>query len=215
MHGSVSGHKYPEENRIVSHPKDGINTVPFFGNGGAHFSNAPQKSYTESLATEYDSESSETNYHTNVVHESSKDFLDEDSDSISSEHSEDNCDIDYIADKGHKVLSRCGEILTEFVDLSTDCKTLTRKMHREMDFYKDYKAQIRDQTTQVVWFDERIKRINRICNENISWEKVYNKESDDQSETEDGDEHEVIQEYKDEEVDKHKHIEENEVGEET
>ena len=38
VHVSVSGHQYPEENRIVSHPKDGINTVLFFGNGGARFS---------------------------------------------------------------------------------------------------------------------------------------------------------------------------------
>ena len=215
VHGSVSGHQYPEENRIVSHLKDGINSGPFFGNGGACFSNAPQKSYTESLATEYDSEFTETNYHKNVVHERGEDCLDEDSDSMSSEHSEDNCDMDYITEKGHKILRRCGELLTEFVDLSTDWKTITKKMHKEIDFHKDYKGQVRDLMAQVAIFDERIKGINRIHNEIIDKEKVYNKESDDQSETEDGDEHEVIQEYEDEEVDEHKHIEDNEEGKET
>ena len=152
---------------------------PTVGYGGTHSESQPLQSYAESLDTEYDSE-------------------------CSSEHSEDNFDMDYITTKGRNILSRCGDLLTEFVDLSCDWKTLIRKMHREMKFCKDYKAQIRDLMAQVALFDERIMGINRIHNENIDEEKVHNEESDDQSETEDGEEEE-----------EHEHIEDYEDGKET
>ena len=99
-HENANGLALPQTNRVVD--------LPTVGYGGVRFLNTPQKSYTESLATERDSESSETNYRTNVVNESGKDFLDEDSDSMSSEHSEDNCDMEYITEKGHNILRRCG-----------------------------------------------------------------------------------------------------------